>query len=300
MSSQNDPLGAMPLCRSLLFVPGSRPERVGKAVASGADIVMVDLEDAVAPDAKDSARAAVLDELRALNRTAPAARIHVRINSPRTRAGLADLQALTAPEAVAAARCDGLLLPKVESAVELRLVAEVLAEAGHPATLGALIETAEGLAQVHAIARAQPRLRFLMFGGADLAAELRVPLAWAPLVHARAAVVHAAARAGLDVIDMPWIDLHDDAGHAAEIEAALALGFTGKAAIHPKQVAAIHAALAPTAEAVAEARRVVAAWEAAGRGVCTVDGRLVERPLLAQSLRRLRLAEAAHDGAARD
>ncbi|HYG91280.1 MAG TPA: CoA ester lyase [Azospirillum sp.] len=278
--------------RSYLFVPGARPDRFAKALAAGADAVIIDLEDAVAPADKEAARAAVCAFLQ--ERPAGDAEVFVRTNSLRSRIGLLDLLALTDGGAPG---WTGILLPKVDGAADVRLAADLLDERGLPGVLGALIESADGLENVMAIAAAS-RLAFLMFGGADLSAELRVPLAWEPLVHARARVVHAAARYGLDALDMPWIALDDEAGYANELARSVALGFTARAAIHPKQIAAIHAALAPPADAVARAERVLAAFAAAGGGVCTLDGKLVERPVVLACQRVLALARRSGEGRA--
>jgi len=287
--------------RSYLFVPGARPDRFAKALAAGADAVIIDLEDAVSPTDKDSARAAVCAFLR--DRTgsdAAAPDIFVRTNSLRSRTGLLDLLALTDLDAGQAPPWAGLLLPKVDGAADVRLAAALLDERNLPGVLGALIESADGLENVMEIAASSARLGFLMFGGADLSAELRVPLAWEPLLQARTRVVHAAARHGLDALDMPWIALDDEDGYARELAQSALHGFTARAAIHPKQIAAIHAAFTPPPAAVAQAERVLAAFEAAGGGVCTLDGKLVERPLVLGSRRVLALARRAGEVSARE
>ncbi|MDQ2102432.1 HpcH/HpaI aldolase/citrate lyase family protein [Azospirillum isscasi] len=278
-----------PVRRSYLFVPGARPDRFAKALAAGADAVIIDLEDAVAPADKDGARTAVCSFLRErAAESGPA--VFVRTNSLRSRTGMLDILALTDGAAPGWA---GLLLPKVDGAEDVRLAAGLLDERGLPGTLGALIESADGLEHAMAIAAASPRLSFLMFGGADLSAELRVPLAWEPLLHARSRVVHAASRFGLDALDMPWIALDDEEGYRRELARSVLHGFTARSAIHPKQIAAIHDAYTPPAEAVIQAGRVLAAFEAAGGGVCTLDGKLVERPLVQGSHRILALARRA-------
>lgn len=278
-----------PAHRSYLFVPGARPDRFAKALAAGADAVIIDLEDAVAPADKDGARAAVCAFLRERpTESGPA--VFVRTNSLRSRTGLLDILALTDGGAPGWA---GILLPKVDGAEDVRLAAGLLDEQGLPGTLGALIESAAGLENVMAIAAASPRLSFLMFGGADLSGELRVPLEWEPLLFARSRVVHAASRFGLDALDMPWIALDDEEGYRRELARSVLHGFTARSAIHPKQIAAIHDAYTPSPEAVVQAGRVLAAFEAAGGGVCTLDGKLVERPLVQGSHRILALARRA-------
>ncbi|KAA0679116.1 HpcH/HpaI aldolase/citrate lyase family protein [Azospirillum brasilense] len=281
-----------PVRRSYLFVPGARPDRFAKALGAGADAVIIDLEDAVAPGDKDSARAAVGAFLRE-HTGAGGPAVFVRTNSVRSRTGLLDILALTDLPDGTAPRWAGILLPKVDGAEDVRLAAGLLDERNLPGALGALIESADGLENVMAIAAASPRLSFLMFGGADLSAELRVPLAWEPLVQARTRIVHAAARFGLDALDMPWIALDDEEGYRQELARSVLHGFTARSAIHPKQITAIHDAYTPSPEAVLRAGRVLAAFEAAGGGVCVLDGRLVERPLVLGSHRILALARRA-------
>lgn len=263
------PMGAR---RSLLFVPGSRPERFDKALAAGADMVCVDLEDAVAPAHKADARAAAMPFLTA----APGPERLIRINGVKTADGLRDLLAV-----IAAGPVDGLLmLPKVDTAEELSWVDALLTEAGLGLKLVALIETVQGLENAAAIARATPRLAALMFGGADLSAELGVPLAWEPLLYARSRLVHACARAGIAAIDVPHIVVSDLDACRAETERAKDLGFTAKACIHPSQVPVVNGVFTPTADEVAKARRVVEALAAEPNGVLLLDGKLVEKPVV--------------------
>jgi citrate lyase beta subunit len=264
------------LVRSILFVPGHRPERFGKALATGADAVVIDLEDAVPPGEKAAARAA------ALARPAPPAGVAlgIRMNPLPSAEGIADLTALLGPEAP-----DFLMLPKVEAAEELRIVARAFAHHARAPQLVALIESAEGLARAGAIA-AEPGCAALGFGGVDLAADLGCQVAWEPLLPHRAALVAAAARGGRGVVDVPFLALDDEAGLAEETRRVQALGFTGKLAIHPRQVATIQAVLTPPPEQVAWARRILAAMEQAAGGVCVVDGKMVDAPV-ARAARRV-------------
>jgi (S)-citramalyl-CoA lyase len=284
-------LSSVPVRRSLLFVPGNRPERFMKALAAGPDVVVIDLEDAVAPAEKAAARRKALDALADLAGSAPAAEIYLRLNAPRTRAGLDDLAALLDHKP----RLGGILLPKVEGQGDIELVDALMDEAGYDTGLAAVIETISGLDSAYGIAKASPRMSFLMFGGADLAAELRVAIGWEPLIHARADVVRAAARAGIDALDMPFLGLDDPDGHDREIAAAAQLGFTGKSAIHPNQIDAINRHFTPDGAAVAQARRIVDASTRAAGGVTLLDGKLVERPILLGAHRVL--AVAARTGA---
>jgi (S)-citramalyl-CoA lyase len=212
---------------TLLFVPGSRSDRFAKAFASDADVVCIDLEDAVA--AKDKARAAVLTVLGGQQ-----GRLAVRINGLKTRAGLEDLVALADCVALPSL----LLEPKVESPVEVAIVAAVVGERGPD--IVPLVETVRGVAASPEIATAT-RVSALMFGGGDLAAELGVDLGWEALRTPRGLFVLACSGAGIGALDTPFIALDDTSGLISETRAAKALGFTAKAAIHPGQIQPIQA-----------------------------------------------------------
>jgi citrate lyase beta subunit len=284
------------LVRSLLFTPGNRPERFAKAAAGNADGVILDLEDAVGPADKDAARAEVAAWLRTRGGLLrPGFLACVRINSVFTDFGLRDLLALT-ELAGAGFAPDVLLLPKVESDIEVQLVARQLKAAGGPGpVLLALIESGAGLEAAVGIARATPMLGALAFGGADLAADLRATLAWEPMLAARARLVQAASMAGIGIIDVPFLDIADEGGLATECARARAMGFTGKLAIHPRQVDAINAAFTPTAAEVEHAGGVIAAFEAARGGVCTYRGKMIDEPVVAAARRTMaRAARAPH------
>jgi (S)-citramalyl-CoA lyase len=276
--------------RNLLFVPGSRPERFAKALAHRPDMVTVDLEDAVLPAHKDRARdlaMALFDGAR----DGPDDRSErvLRINPLRTPFGLQDLLALIGHPSPP----DGVMLPKVESADEVRIVDALLQRAARPIGLHVIIETNAGLDQARAIAGACGQIRSLLFGGVDMAAELGAAMDFGALLYARSRVVHAAASFGLDAIDVPWLDLADSDGLRAECVRAQALGFTGKAAIHPKQLAVVNEVFTPDAAQIAWARRVIAAFERAPDGLVVLDGKLVEAPVVRSASRTLALAKAA-------
>ena len=263
---------------SLLFVPGARPERFDKALASGADMVCVDLEDAVPADGKDAARAAAI--------AAIGPHLSIRINAVTTREGLADLLALAAAPALPPL----ILIPMVESAGEIAVVRGAL---GDGARLVPLIETPLGLRRAADIAAA-PGVAALMFGGGDMAGELGTALAWEPLLYARQTLLMACAEAGIPAIDVPWIALDDAAGLTEEARRAHAIGFQAKAAIHPAQLAAIHAAMRPSDALVAEARAALAAHAAGGGGAIRFNGRMLEAPIVR---RYARIAAVAPIGA---
>ncbi|HEU5443015.1 MAG TPA: CoA ester lyase [Steroidobacteraceae bacterium] len=265
---------------SLLFVPGSRPDRFGKALASGADAVCIDLEDGVADAAKVQARAAALEAL-----AGRPPRVCLRINGLRTRIGLQDLVELAA----CGHRPELLLVPKVESAADVEIVSAVTGLS----CIVPLIETPRGLAAAAEIATA-PAVAAMMFGGGDFAAELGVRVEWEPLRTARGLFILACAQAAKVAIDVPYLALEDPGGLAAEAEAAKAIGFGAKAAIHPAQIAPIHAVLRPTAAEVAEALEAQRAFEAAGGGAIRFKGRLLDEPIMRRYRRVLAMQRNQH------
>jgi (S)-citramalyl-CoA lyase len=192
--------------RSWLFTPATRPERFAKASAAGADVAILDLEDAVAPADKGQARTTALDYL-VVNPLGGACHA-LRINGLDTRMGISDLDAFLGSRAAP----DFLVLPKTETAGHLQILDRLLTEAGKDTRLVGLIETARGLAAVEAIATATPRLIGLMLGAADMAADLGSATAWEPLAFARGRVIAACALAAVTPIDAPFFDLHDEDG----------------------------------------------------------------------------------------
>lgn len=263
--------------RSLLFVPGARPERFGKALAARADIVCIDLEDSVPMDGKDAARAAAMGFI--VEQGAPAG-LWLRINPVRSQAGLADLLAVLHAAVMPVA----LMLPKLSDPADLALLDEVLSD--RAMALVPLIETASGLRNAAAIARS-PRVTSLLFGAVDLSAELGCTLDWEPLLFARSSLVAAAAEGGIGLFDVPHIDVQDVEGLRAGTARAKALGFTGRACIHPSQVAVVNEIFTPTQAEIARARRVVGAFQAAGGGVALLDGKLIEIPVVRAARRVL-------------
>jgi len=281
--------------RSFIFCPGTKPDMFPKALRSGADIVCVDLEDAVAPADKAVARdktLALFEEARAEDGAGDKVERIVRVNCLRTPEGMADVQAVLAREAPPPA----LMLPKVKGPEEVRGLADLLDEFGRPCRLHVIIETNEGLEAAHEIARASDRVAALFFGGVDMAADLRCAPTWPALAYARARTVHAAATAGLDVIDVPYLDLNDLNGMKGEAKAAAELGFVGKGAIHPKQIPILNAIFTPDEAAIERARRIVAAFEEGGTGLLVIDGKLIERPVLRSMYRILAIAERVKAG----
>jgi (S)-citramalyl-CoA lyase len=279
--------------RSLLFVPALRPDRYLKALDAGADIVCIDMEDATPLDRKDEGRATALP---LFAQPAPGGvEPMARINALSTYHGLKDLQALAESPAPPPA----IMIPKVKSAEEIQLI-DVLLSAGPARHIRfcVIIETNQGLERAVDIARASPRIDSMILGAVDLSAELRCRKSWEPLLYARSRLVHAAASAGIDLLDVPWLNLDDADGLAREAAACAALGFTGKASIHPKQIAVINAAFSPAPAQVEKARRVVHAYETSTTGLVVVDGELIELPVVRSYYRMLAIAERIAGAAA--
>lgn len=274
--------------RSFIFSPGLKPEMFPKALASGADIVCVELEDGIAPKDKDIARASALKLFESTQNDDGVERI-VRINCLREAFGIADVQAILTTDTPPPA----LMLPKVRTPDEVFLLDNLLTERGHDTRLHVIIETNAGLEAAYEIAHCSSRIDALFFGGVDMAAELRCENAWEPLLYARSRVVHAAASAGLDVIDVPYLDLGDHDGMVTAAQQAKALGFSGKGSIHPKQITALNEVFTPSEEEIARARRIIKTFEEADTGLVVIDGKLIEKPVLRDMHRIVAIADIA-------
>lgn len=269
--------------RSPLFAPGDSERKIAKALASDADAVILDLEDSVAPAAKDAARATVAAALHAATRE-----VIVRVNPAGSPWHLADLAA------VVPARPAALLLPKCESAHHLRALDAALAalevaagmEPGGLKVIALATETAASVLHLASYVGA-PRLLALAFGAEDLSADLGIAPRLAdgsypaPVAAARAQMLVAAAAAGVPALDTPWPDPRAPEGLAREAAAAAADGFAGKLCIHPAQIGPVNAAFTPAPERLAWARMVVEAFAAnPGAGVVSWNGRMLDRPHL--------------------
>lgn len=260
---------AVPAFQTMLFTPGNRPDRVRKALDGDADLVCIDLEDAVPADDKRSARA----EAMAILGDVDDDRASVRINNLRSRHGLDDMRAvLDLPS-----RPAWLFVPMVETRAEIEIIHALLAD--DRVRIVPLIETVAGLRAADQIATA-PGVGAMMFGGGDLAAELGVELAWEPLVTARGQFIMSCAQAGVRAIDVPFIHTRDEAGLADETRRAKALGFVGKAAIHPAQVPVIRDIFRPTADEIARARAAIEVFRKSGGRAVAFDGLMLDVPIV--------------------
>ncbi|MEQ8398828.1 CoA ester lyase [Thalassobaculum sp.] len=286
--------------RSALYMPGSNPRALEKARDLPCDVIIVDLEDAVAPDAKETAREIIAGAL--LTGDYGGRELVLRVNGPDTAWGYADL-------AFAAGQpFDAVLLPKVESADTVRRAEAVLAAHGAPEslTLWCMMETPRGVLAATEIAAATPRLAGMVMGTSDLAKDLHCLHTpdRLPFMTALGLCLLAARAHDLAILDGVYLDLGDDEGFAASCRQGVELGFDGKTLIHPKTIAAANEAFSPTAEHLAWARKITAAHAevaAQGKGVLLVDGKLVEALHVAEAERILALADqisALHGGAA--
>ncbi len=272
--------------RSFIFTPGLRPDMFPKALASGADIVCVELEDGVAPKDKDVARGHAISLFERPQASDGVERI-LRINCLREAFGIADLQAVLATDSPPPA----LMLPKVKSPEEIVMIDDLLTERGHNTRLHIIIETNAALERAFEIARCSSRIDALFFGGVDMAAELRCESTWESLLYARSRVVHAAASAGLDVIDVPYLDLEDEAGMLIAARQAKELGFCGKGSVHPKQIKGLNEVFTPTPEEITRAQQITEAFEKADTALVVINGKLIEKPVLREMYRILAIAE---------
>jgi citrate lyase subunit beta / citryl-CoA lyase len=285
--------------RSVLYVPGANARALDKARGLAADGFIFDLEDAVAPDAKDRARDQVVQAVR--EGGYGGREILLRVNGPATEWGHADLAAAVSIPV------DGILLPKVESPNTIHDVLAVPTDAGAPEHLmiWCMLETPLGVLRAEAIATANPRLGGMIMGTSDLANDLRAAAVpgRAPLLPALGHCLLVARAFGLPLLDGVHLDLADDAAFLAECRQGQELGFDGKTLIHPKTIAPANQVFAPSAEQIAWSRRVILAHAeavAAGKGIVLVDGKLIENLHVASAHRIVALADAiaARDGSA--
>jgi citrate lyase subunit beta / citryl-CoA lyase len=277
--------------RSVLYMPGSNPRALEKARGLAADALIFDLEDAVAPDAKDGARATIAAALGAGGYGSR--ELILRVNGLATPWGHGDLLA------AAKMKLDGVLLPKVESADAVRHAESVLAGAGAPERLGiwCMMETPMGMLRAAEIAGASPRLAGFAMGTSDLAKDLHAAHTRErlPMLTSLGLCLLAARAHLLAILDGVHLDLDDAEGFAHSCRQGRELGFDGKTLIHPKQLEEANRAFAPSAEEVAWARKIIAAHAeavASGKGLLLVDGKLVENLHVEEAHRLVTMEDA--------
>jgi citrate lyase subunit beta/citryl-CoA lyase len=277
--------------RSVLYMPGANTRALEKARTLPADALIFDLEDAVAPDAKEAARVNVVAA--AKSKSYGKREIAIRCNGLGTPWGKADVTA------IAASGADAIVVPKVESAADVAAIVGLLDTAGAPPSMAiwAMMETPKGFLRAEEIAGAHARLRLFVMGTNDLAKDMRArhtPMRL-PMVTALGLGMLAARAQGLAILDGVYNDIHDIDGFRAACRQGLEMGFDGKTLIHPSQVEPCNEVFAPDATELEAAVRIVAAFKAAqaeGKGVVTVDGRMIENLHVEQAERALALAAA--------
>ncbi len=283
------------MIRSLLFMPGNSPAMLLNADIHGADAVIFDLEDAVAPAQKDAARILVRNALSAMDYQG--IQVVVRVNPLGSEYLADDLAAIVPLQPFA------ILAPKVNTAADARAVSDMIAGIeqarglpSHAVGLIALIETAEGVENAYAIAKADARIAGVLLGAEDLSSELQASRSKAGLeiAYSRGRVIVAARAAGVAVYDTPFTDVNDDEGALNDAQLARSLGFDGKAAISPRHVSPINRAFSPSEEEIEYAREVLQTIEEAQRlakGAASLRGKMIDKPVVDRARRILELAK---------
>jgi len=277
--------------RSVLYMPGANTRALEKARTLPADALIFDLEDAVAPEAKEAARTNVV--LAAESKAYGKREIVIRCNGLGTPWGETDIAA------IAKSGADAILVPKVESAAQVTHVVSLLDTAGAPTDMAvwAMMETPKGMLRAEEIAGSHPRLGLFVMGTNDLVKDMRArhtPMRL-PMITALGIGMLAARAHGLAILDGVYNDIQDAAGFRAVCQQGLEMGFDGKTLIHPSQVEPCNEVFAPSAAELEMAGKIVAAFKAAqaeGKGVVTVDGRMIENLHVEQAERALALASA--------
>src|SRR5690606_6101956 len=269
-----EPVTQPHLTRSVLFVSAIHTTAIQDALASSADLVCLDMEDGVPPDRKVAGRETAFSVLR---QSAPSERrrIALRVNCLNSSDGLLDLLGL----------CEiggdvQVVMPKIRSAGEVKVVSDILREGGCAPRLHCVIETCEGLQNAVSIAQSCDSVASLFFGGFDLSAALGVEMAWEPLQYARSRVVHAAALAGIDVLDAPHLVMDGADSLRQTTERCRKFGFTGRITKHLDQVAEINSVFSPTQASLEEAAAIVAQFEASPYSQIVVNGKVIELPAI--------------------
>jgi citrate lyase beta subunit len=289
----------MDLIRSWMFVPGHRQRMIDKGLGLNADAIMLDIEDGVAPDEKDTARKNIAESLgRAKTPGSPAR--YVRINAIGHARMEADLEAVVRPG------LEGLVCPKVDTAEEVRQIDAILddKEPMNKLDKGSVrlliaVESPKGLLNAPAIAAASSRIAGIIFGAEDFGREIGLPAVREgearDLIYARSAIVIAAAAAHVQSVDGVWVDLNDSAGLLGFAKQSRQLGFSGMSCIHPSQIDAINATFSPTAEEIDYCRKVLQAFEEAnarGDGSIALGGQLIDRPIVERARRTMEMAKS--------
>ena len=268
--------------RSFIFCPGNKPDMIPKALNSGADMVCIDLEDAIIPEHKDISRSSTIRAFEDIS-VPNGVETLIRINDVNTIDGKADIKAILQSNNTAS----GLMLPKIQNVNEIIDLEKQIKLANKNLNLHIIIETNKALENAWLIAQSSPLIKSLLFGGVDMSADLGCNGDWMSLLYARSRVVHAAAGAGIDSIDVPFLDLEDMEGMMQEAQKSKNLGFSGKGSIHPKQIVSLNKVFTPSESEVEYANKVIKAFNEAADGLVVVDGKLIEKPVLRTALKTI-------------
>jgi len=266
--------------RSFIFCPGNKPDMIPKALSSGADMVCIDLEDAIIPAHKDISRVSTVKAFENISIPSGVETL-IRINDVNSKDGKEDIKAILNSSNTAS----GLMLPKIQSVDEVIDLENKIKLSNKVLNMHIIIETNKALENAWNIAHSSPLIKSLLFGGVDMSADLGCNGDWMSLLYARSRVVHAAAGAGIDAIDVPFLDLEDMQGMQDEAQKSKNLGFSGKGSIHPKQIALLNNVFTPSEEEVEYANKVIKAFNNASDGLVVVDGKLIEKPVLRTALK---------------
>ncbi len=268
--------------RSFIFCPGNKVDMLPKALNSGADMVCADLEDAIIPEHKEMSRLGTIKAFEKI-KIPEGVETLIRVNDINSEDGIKDIEAILQTKNTAS----GLMLPKIQSVEEiLNLENKIKASKKH-LNLHIIIETNSGLENVWDIAQSSSLISSLLFGGVDMSADLGCNGDWYSLLYARSRLVHAAAGAELDSIDVPYLDLQDMAGMEKEAQKSKDLGFSGKGSIHPKQIPTLNKVFTPSKAEIDYANKVIKAFNEASDGLVLVDGKLIEKPVLRTAIKTI-------------
>jgi len=268
--------------RSFIFCPGNRPDMIPKALKSGADMVCIDLEDAIIPEHKSLSRIETVKAFEDIDYPKGVETL-IRINDVNSEDGKKDIDLILNANNTAS----GLMLPKIQTIEEIITLENKIKEKNKELNLHIIIETNQGLENAWSIAHSSSLIKSLLFGGVDMSADLGCNGDWFSLLYARSRVVHAASGAGIDSIDVPFLDLEDMEGMNIEAQKSKNLGFSGKGSIHPKQIEQLNKVFTPSEEEIAYANKVIKAFNNASDGLVVVDGKLIEKPVLRTALKTI-------------
>ena len=250
--------------RSFIFTPGLHPEMFPKAIASGADMVCIELEDGIAINDKEQARNNTIEALKTLE-VKNDVELVVRFNNQRTKFGLLDLEAFISSKV----NLKAIMLPKVKTPDEITFIDDLLTDCNLDTDLHVIMETNEALENIYNIAHASKRI----------------------VAHARSKLVHAGASVGVDVIDVPYLDLENMDGMRKEAEQVRNLGFTGKGSIHPKQIQILNEVFTPPKDEITKAKKILEEFNNSNTGLVVIDGKLIEKPVLREMKRKILIAD---------